>query len=152
MLLKKIIVFCLILPLVAFAKPKITEELKINPLDLGYKEQIVHFSKLYGGDEKIALAVAHCESNGKHSAIGDGGHSRGIYQFQKSTFLRMEKEFGEDLDYGSRYDQIKLGSWALAQKKYQNEWTTFVAIKKGGKYSFYSSLNKRHYTVSCKIV
>jgi len=152
MLIKKIIVLGLILPLVVFAKPKLTEELHINPLDLDPQQQVVYFSNLYGGNPDIALKVMDCESSGSHSAKGDGGRSNGIFQFQKSSFERMEKDFGEDLNYTSQYDQIKLASYALASKKYQNEWTSFRAIMNGGKYSFYSSQMKRHYTIYCKLI
>lgn len=141
----------LILPLVVFAKPKLTDEAIINPLDLTPTQQVIYFSELYGGNPTIALKVMDCESNGNHKTSGDGGRSNGIFQFQKSTFLRMEKEFGEDLDYTSQYDQIKLASWALAQPKKAREWTTYVAIEKGGKYSFWSSQNNRHFTVYCKV-
>lgn len=152
MYLKKIIALCLILPLVAFAKPKLTEELEINPLDLSPEQQVTYFSNLYGGDSRVALSVMKCESSGSHSAKGDGGRSNGIFQFQKSTFERMEKDFGEDLNYTSRYDQIKLASWAIANPKYQNEWTAYRAIENGGKYSFYSSQMKKHYTVYCSLI
>jgi hypothetical protein len=152
MLIKKIIALGLILPLVAFAKPKSTDELHINPLDLSKEQQVVYFSDLYGGDSQIALSVMECESSGSHSAKGDGGRSNGIFQFQKSSFERMEKDFGEDLNYTSEYDQIKLASWALANPKYQREWTSYRAISNGGKYSFYSSQMKRHYTIYCSLI
>ena len=151
MFTKKIIVLCLILPLVAFAKPKLIDELKINPQDLTPKEQVVYFSNLYGGNANVALAVMDCESGGNHKTSSDGGRSNGVFQFQKSTFLRMEKEFGEDLNYTSQFDQIKLASWALTQPIKAREWTTYVAIEKGGKYSFWSSQNKRHYTIFCSV-
>jgi hypothetical protein len=147
--LKKIIALSLILPLVAFAKPKLTEELEINPLDLSPEQQVVYFSNLYGGNADIALKVMECESGGSHSAKGDGGRSNGIYQFQQASFNRMEKDFGEDLNYSSRYDQIKLGVWAISNPKYQREWSAYRALENGGKYSFYSSQMKRYYTVYC---
>lgn len=152
MYFKKIIALSLILPLVAFAKPKSTDELQINPLDLPVQQQVIHFSNLYGGDSRITLSVMECESSGSHSAKGDNGRSNGIFQFQKSSFERMERDFGEDLNYTSRYDQIKLASWALANPKYQREWTAYRAIANGGKYSFYSKQLNRHFTVYCNLL
>lgn len=113
--------------------------------------QIAYFSELYGGDAKIISKVMECESGGDHSVKGDGGRSTGIFQFQKETFNRISKAFGEKLDYNSKFDQIKLGTWALSNPDYAKEWTTYVAIQKGGKYSFYSRQMKRHYTVYCKV-
>lgn len=141
----------LLISLLGFPTKDSAEEIKINPLDLTPIEQIEYFSTMYGGNPAIAKKVMECESNGNHKTSGDGGRSNGIFQFQKSTFLRMEKEFGEDLDYTSQFDQIKLGSWALTQPNLAREWTTYVAIQKGGKYSFWSSQMQRHYTVYCKL-
>lgn len=137
--------------LLGFPTKDSAEEIKINPLELTPEQQVVYFSNLYGGDPTVALRVMECESGGNHKTVSDGGRSNGIYQFQKSTFERMEREFGEDLNYSSQFDQIKLGTWALAQDKYQNEWTAFVAIKRGGKYSFYSRQMDRNYTIYCKL-
>lgn len=142
----------LVFSLFGFPTKDSAEELKINPLELSVIDQITYFSNLYGGDPQVAVRVMECESGGKHSTVSDRGYSRGIFQFQKSTFERMAKAYGEVLDYNSQYDQVKLASWALAQPKYQNEWTTFVAIKSGGKYSFWSSLNQKHYIIYCSLV
>lgn len=141
----------LLFSLLGFPTKDSAEEIKINPLDLSVKDQIIYFSNLYGGDSQIAIRVMECESGGNHKTSGDGGRSNGIFQFQKSTFLRMEKEFGEDLNYSSQYDQIKLASYALSKPELAREWTTYVAIQKGGSYSFWSSQNQRHYTVKCAI-
>ena len=63
----------------------------------------------------------------------------------------MEKDFGEDLNYESQFDQIKLASWSLSQEKYAREWSIYRAIKNGGKYSFYSRQLKRNFTIYCKV-
>lgn len=127
------------------------QKTEINPRDLSIEGQVIYFSNLYGGDSDITLKVMECESSGKHSVVGDGGRSKGIFQFQKSTFERMERDFGEDLDYTSQFDQVKLASWALSQPELAREWTTYVAIQKGGTYSFWSSQMQRHYVVKCKL-
>ena len=148
---KKILVFALIISLLSHTKV-IAEPIEIiNPLNLTTKDQVVYFSKLYGGDSKIALRVMECESGGDHSTSSDGGRSNGVMQFQKETFTRMSKAMGLKLNYSSRYDQIKLATWALTQPKFASEWTTYRAIKNGGTYSFYSRQMKRHYTIKCSL-
>ncbi len=142
---------CVIVPLVALAKPLETKEVQINPQDLSVTEQVIYFSNLYGGDSEITLKVMECESGGNHQVIGDGGRSKGIFQFQLSTFNRMEKILGEDLNYDSQFDQVKLASFALSQPKLANEWTAYRSIKNGGKYSFWSNQMQRHYTVYCSL-
>lgn len=152
MLSKKIIVlFVLGFSLLGFPTKDFADNTEINPLDLTPEQQVIYFSDLYGGDYRVALKVMECESGGNHKTTGDGGLSNGIFQFQKSTFLRMEREFGEDLNYTSQFDQIKLASWALSQPEKAREWTTYVSIEKGGKYHFWSSQNKRYFTVYCKL-
>ena len=125
--------------------PKIT-----NPVDFSVEKQIEYFSSLYQGDATLTTRVMECESSGRHSAVGDGGRSRGIFQFQKATFISLSKLMGETLDFNSRFDQIKLATWAIANGHGDN-WTAYRAIKRGGKYSFYSSQLKQHFTVYCKL-
>lgn len=122
--------------------------------DKTIKEQVEFFSVLYETDSQVVNKSIECESKGNHDAVGDGGRSKGIAQIQVPTWKDLEqkynKEFAEDLDYTSRFDQIKLMTWSFANG-YGNKWTSYVAIKNGGKYSFYSKQMKRHYTVICKI-
>jgi len=113
------------------------------------KDLVKLFAKQYGVDELIALTLVDCESDFLQKAIGDGGRSKGVMQYQKASFERHSKLLGEQLNYDSAYDQIKLGMWAISQG-YGNEWTAYVAIKKGGKYSFYSKQLDKHFTVYCK--
>lgn len=127
----------------------IAEPLEIVDTPIEY--QIAYFSASYGGDSNLILSVMQCESQGNHKAIGDGGRSNGIFQFQKPTFLSLEKKFGQDLNYESQFDQMKLATWAISNG-YGNNWTAYRAIKNGGKYSFYSSQMGRHYTVYCKLL
>lgn len=130
----------------------LSEELQIA--DMPYTIQINHFANLYGVDSRLVSKVIECESGGKHSSNGDGGRSHGIAQIQKPTWDWMEKmyqkEYNEDLNYNSAFDQIKLTTYMISKGEGHN-WTTYVAIQKGGKYSFYSSQMKRHYTVYCKL-
>lgn len=142
----------LMLPLVAFAKPTLTEEPKIT--EQTYTIQADYFAKLYGVDSQIVDRVLDCESDYVHTAKGDGGRSKGIAQIQKPTWDWMEaqyyKEWGEHLDYLSSHDQIKLLAYQIS-KGNGNNWTSYRAIKNGGKYSFWSNQMKKHYTVYCKL-
>lgn len=141
----------LISSLFGFPTKDYANEIKINPQDLSITEQVIYFSNLYGGDSEVALKVMDCESGGDHNNVGDGGLSKGIFQFQKSTFERMERGLGENLNYTSQFDQIKLASFALSKPELAREWSTFRSIKNGGKYSFYSRQLNRYFTVVCKI-
>lgn len=141
-----------LLPLVAFAKPLATGELEI--IDAPYTIQANYFANLYGVDSKIVNKVLDCESDYDHNARGDGGRSVGIAQIQKPTWDWMEKdyfdEWGEHLDYKSSHDQIKLLAYEIS-KGHGNNWTTYRAIKNGGKYTFWSSQNQKSYTIYCKV-
>lgn len=118
------------------------------------KEQVEYFSGLYNTNSAVVNKVLECESKFDHSSVGDGGRSKGIAQIQGPTWKDLEykfnKEYIEDLNYNSRFDQIKLTTWSIANG-YGNKWTAYRAIMNGGKYSFYSKQLKRHFTVTCKL-
>lgn len=130
----------------------LSEELQID--EMPYTIQINHFAKLYGVDDRLVNKVIECESGGIHNVVGDGGRSKGIAQIQKPTWNWMvsmyNKEYKENLNYNSSFDQIKLTTYMISKGEGHN-WTTYVAIKKGGTYSFYSSQLKKHFTVKCKL-
>ena len=107
------------------------------------------FAEQNGLDPKIALSVMQCESRGIQNNPGDGGKATGIYQYWEDTWERHSKEFGEELDINSPYDQAKLATWAIADGK-GREWTAYRALMNGGKYTFYSSKLKKTITVYCK--
>ena len=115
------------------------------------EDNITHFSELYGSNEDIVRAVIRCESHGLHSAKGDGGNANGIAQFWEGTFNRMSNKLGEKLDYNSEYDQVKLLSFAMSKPELAREWTSYRAIMNGGKYTFYSKVDKKIHTVYCKL-
>ena len=125
----------------------------IRPLEeYSVPELIEHYATLYNQDPILLKKVAECESKYEKDLFGDGGRAYSVFQFHKGTFEKWSKEFGEPLDYKSYLDHIKLAVWSFAQgEKYRNAWTTYVAIKKGGKYSFYSKLLKNNFTVICRL-
>jgi len=125
----------------------------IRPLDqYSVPELIEHYSAIYQQDPVLLKKVAWCESKYGKELHGDSGHAFSVFQFHKPTFDGWSKEFGEPLDYGSYHDHIKLAVWSFAQgEEYREAWSTYVAIKKGGTYSFYSKLLGKHFTIYCKI-
>lgn len=145
-----ILVVTIIISLLGISTKVIADPIEIvNPVNLTSEQQIAYFSQLYGGDADMITRMMMCESGGKHSAVGDGYRSHGIFQFQQPSFERMEEAFGEDLNYQSSFDQIKLATWAISNG-YGREWTSYRAIMNGGRYSFYSNQLHQHFTIYCK--
>jgi hypothetical protein len=150
----KIIVLLIVCSLYGIFPQSITKaDLEIN--EAPYTIQANFFAKLYGVDGKIVNGVLNGESNYQHDApCSDGGRSCGIARIQKPTWNWMEDEYFEEwnehLDYKSSHDQIKLLAYQIS-KGHGDNWTVYRCIKNGGKYSFYSSQNKRHYTIYCKV-
>jgi hypothetical protein len=130
-----------------YAQAPVTE-LKDQPI----KAIVTHFAKEHGVKPEIALAVMECESQGKQNVPpGDGGRAVGIYQFHNETWIRLSKKYyGEVLDKHSGFDQAKVATASFAGGD-GDEWTTYVAIQKGGTYTFHSRLMKKTYTVTCKV-
>jgi hypothetical protein len=80
----------------------------------------------------VLSRVAFCESSHNPDAIhyndgGKGKHSVGILQFQEATFLAYEKKMGEDLNYYSTYDQIKVADFMLNENQ-GRQWTCYRKI------------------------
>lgn len=114
------------------------------------KELVTKYAQVYNVNSKIMLAMMRCESSGNQSAIGDGGRAKGLYQYHTGTWERIEKKLDKDMDINSEHDQIHMTAYALSQGM-GSQWTSYVAIKNGGTYSFYSKLMKQHYTVKCSV-
>lgn len=150
--LKNIMLVCLLLPLVVLMpKPVIAEPAEIvSPAEMTIQGQIDYYSLLYNVDKNISSKVIQCESQYNVNAIGDGGRSMGIAQFQEPSFNRLSRLMGEELEYTSPHDQIKLMVWSIANG-HGREWTAYRAIINGGTYSFYSKQLKKHFTVVCRL-
>lgn len=149
----KILIVLLLLCSLYGLEPQSISLAELQISEQHYSTQIDYFANLYGTDSSVVKKVIQCESQGLHSSIGDGGRSKGIAQFQKPTWDWLEsiynKEYKEDLNYKSSFDQIKLLTYSIS-KGYGERWTTYVAIQKGGTYSFYSSQLKKHFTITCR--
>ncbi len=145
-------IIVLILPNLFFAYSIQAEAPTKKLTDYSVTELIDYYSVVYKQDPILLKKIAECESDYNKTLLGDKGRAYSVYQFHKDTFDRWSKEMGENLDYKSYLDNIKLGVWSFSQgEKYRNAWTTYVAIKKGGKYSFYSKLLKDNFTVYCSL-
>ncbi len=115
------------------------------------KIQVIEkYSAEYGLDKNLVYSMLMCESTLNENAIGDSGKSKGIAQYNPNTFVRHEKKLGEDLDAQSWHDSIKLMTFAIANGM-GNEWTSYVAIKNGGSYTFTNSYTGQIQTVKCNL-
>ena len=140
----------LIFSLLGFPTKDEAEELEIvSPTTMTIQGQIDYYSLLYGVDRNLSSKVIQCESEGNINAVGDNGLSRGIAQFQEPSFNRLSKLMGEELNYNSPHDQIKLMIWSIANG-HGREWTAYRAIMNGGTYSFYSKQLQKHFMVYCR--
>lgn len=110
---------------------KIAQEEKKAQIDtMPIKELIAS----YGGSQaQIIHTIAHCESRLNPKAINyhDGGHNKhsvGILQFQEATFKEWSKRLGEELDYYSSYDQIKVAKYMI-EKGQARQWSCARIMK-----------------------
>lgn len=123
----------------------------IDLSNLTVPELIDYFAVQYNQDPNLLKKIASCESGFTKDKVGDKGLAFSVFQFHKPTFDRWSKEMGQELDYGNYIDHVRLAAWAFSRgETYRDDWTTYVAYKHGGSYSFYSSLLHRSYTVYCR--
>lgn len=141
-----------LLILLMLPKPLVAEAPEVELKDLPIIEMIKRVAPTFNQDPDLIKKIIWCESGGK-DLEHDGGYGQGVTGIHKRTFdywlIAYEKEYEETLEYVSTYDQIKMMSYAFS-KGYANQWTTYVAYKKGGEYTFYSKLMKKTYTARCK--
>ncbi|MCF7843893.1 hypothetical protein K9M47_03270 [Candidatus Gracilibacteria bacterium] len=151
-----LLLIAILLIVFLFPKDLIAEDIVTSPTisnkDLSVIEMIENIAPTFNQDPNLIKKIIWCESGGK-DLQHDGGHGQGVTGIHKKTFdywlIAYEKEYNETLNYVSTYDQIKMMSFAFS-KGYANQWTTFVAHKKGGEYTFYSRLMGKTYTAKCK--
>lgn len=63
---------------------------------------------------RTVLRLAMCESSFRPNAVGDGGKSRGLLQYQKPTFADHSAWSGRsDLEWLNAEDQFVLALWAV---------------------------------------
>ena len=145
------LVVCLIITLLTTKKAEGEEEIV---RDFSVKSMMEELAPRYGQDPALISKISYCESQHKIKSH-DGGRAVNITGIHDKTFNYWlplyEKEQGETLDINSSYDQIKMMSFAFSQgESYRRQWTTYVAYKNGGTYTFYSKLLKGTFTSRCK--
>ncbi len=150
--MKWLLLFLIIFVLTLFYSPRALEaDIRPQTPSTGLIDAYMRgYSKEYGSSYNDLKKVANCESGMQEKPKpGDHGLANGIMQFHEDTFKGMSKEMGESLSYESAHDQIKVAAWAFS-KGYGNQWTTYVALKNGGEYTFYSKTFGKNITVYCK--
>lgn len=91
---------------------------------LTVKETIAYYAELHNTSYTEISKVAYCESSHNPKAKGDGGRAFGVMQYHRPTFERFSRLKGEQLDYYSYTDQIKLTAWIWANyPQYKSHWT-----------------------------
>ena len=130
MLVRVLIVCLAITSLLAFQPQRIEAEPQ-QIKEPTPKELISLYASQYGASETQLLKVASCESQFNPNAFhkndgGKGKHSVGVFQYQESTFDQFDNLIGEDLDYYSYHDQIKLTAYVFAKyPKLKSHWTCY---------------------------
>jgi len=124
------------------------QELREKPVN----EIIDVIAPQYGiNDTYLLKKIVHCESGGNKEAIHDKGYGYGPTGILRTTFNYWNTKMGENLTYENPVHQVRMMSWAFNQgESYKRQWSTYVAYKNGGTYSFYSNLLKGHYTSRCQ--
>lgn len=125
-------------------------EMPAIPKEKTVHQAIAEFAALYGSSAPVLEKVMECESGGMQETKGDHGQSLGVFQIQPDTWRRFTSEMGATLDIASPADQAQVAAWAFAHG-HGDEWTTYVAIRKGGSYTFWYRLEDRYFTVHCKL-
>lgn len=92
------------------------------------REMATCYSEVYGAKIDEVNLVLNDESHFKCLPKGhnDGGKAFGPAQFHEETFYRHANLMGEELDYHSCSDQVKLFTWVFANRtKEKCEWTLY---------------------------
>lgn len=160
MTIKKLVVILAVLSLITLSskgnaeapskiegvKPIIIIEKVLSPIDYIYK-----WADYYKADKVELKKIASCESNLGKIKVGDKGLAHGLFQYHVGTWIKAEKLIGEELDIDSIDDQAKMTAFIwVNHPEWKTQWTTYVAYKNGGTYSFYSRVLQGYYTVVCK--
>lgn len=123
------IILCILTLLIIFIRPVNANAPERSISEYTNIELVSYFATLYGANRGQLEGVINCESGWRPTVYGDGGHAYGLLQFHKPTFEMWEKQMGEDMDYYSSFDQIKMGAWAFS-KGYTSHWTCYTKLYK----------------------
>lgn len=124
-------------PLSLLGQPQITDDYinkQISWDEIPIKEIIKCIAPAYGQDSKLIDRVVFEESSYNTIANHDGGQGKGVTGLHKTTFdwwyPKYLKETGENLNYESNLDQLKLMSWAFSKgESYRMAWSTYKKLK-----------------------
>lgn len=120
--------------------------------DYSVVELINYVAPMYGQDPELIGKITWCES-GNIVASHDGGQGKNVTGLHDETFdvflPAYIKKYGETLDKKSTFDQLKMMSFIFSLgEKERRLWTTYVAYKNGGSYTF--PYKGKPYTAHCK--
>lgn len=90
-------------------------------------EYVDQYASQYQVDASLLKKVMKCESSNNPKAVGDGGRARNVMQFHKPTFYSYSKKLGEELDYNSYQDQIKLAAYMFSINQ-GSHWTCLKMV------------------------
>lgn len=129
----------------------VPQEIVLDFESMTIPELINYVAPQYGQDPALLSKIAWCESNHDINADHDGGRGKGATGLHRTTFIGWAKEMGQELDYNSRMDQIRVMAWAFSQgESKRDDWTTYRAYMNGGTYTFKQSKTGITYTSRCK--
>jgi hypothetical protein len=114
----KIISTCLIAGSLLTASPKISTD-PLPPKTIS--ELIAQYATLYKVSPITMTKVIKCESEGKSSAIGDGGHSYGLVQIHLPSHPEVTKEQALDPEFATQFlakgiHNKQLHQWTCGRK------------------------------------
>lgn len=114
-----------------FSTPVLAEAPDREIKDYSVKEMINYYANYYQADEKELLAVIKCESGFRPEVYGDGKQAFGLLQYHRKTFDKFASLYGQNLEYYSALDQIKLTSYIFANyPQYKTQWSCYNMQKK----------------------
>lgn len=158
----KMVAILLLIAAYIYPNNLIAEDVVPKPaIPPSFESYIRTYTTQFGSDTDIVYSVGMCESKGKWIGgdFRDGvSHSFGQYQYFQGTWDRYAKKYREtfgvddQFDIKSMHDQVKLTAWVFSLDEVnKQEWTTYVAISRGGVYKFYSKFHKKWFNVECHL-
>lgn len=134
-----------------------TETPKATATDL-----IIKYAAIYEADKTELIKVGSCESHLGKLKGGDYKNgvylARGLFMYHKGTWNKAVSLFKKEMNQPDRIfsidsieDQAEVTAFIWAKHPdWKKQWSTYVAYKNGGTYSFYSRVLEKYFTVTCK--
>lgn len=162
---KKMVVIALALSLLGFSTKGVAESptyednlVVSNESILTASEYISMYSEIFNTDAVELTKIAQCESHLGKYKTGDKGLATGLFMYHSGTWTRAVNLYrSETKDYTTVFDKTSIKDQAFITSyiwanhpEWKKQWSTYVAYKNGGTYSFYSRVLQGYYTVTCK--